>query len=266
MNTRMPMLWGWVTDHRAKRLWLKLISALMVPGILSIPVVSQASNSSSVKNEPSVREEADPWETFNAKMFWFNRNLLDQYVLKPVARGWNFVLPDPVQDSLRNAVDNTQVLTRLVNSLAQGNFAGAGREVARFGINSTIGIGGLFDVAKIGFGIDKSDEDTGQTLGFYGIGPGPYLVLPLLPPMDVRDGIGGIVDAAMNPLNYIIPFAAEADAGTTVGTLFGITATDAVNSRSLNLKRYEGVEEVVVDLYSAVRNAYLQKREAKVRE
>ncbi len=84
--------------------------------------------------------------------------------------------------------------------------------------------------------------------------------------MNVRDGVGAVVDGAMNPLNYIIPFGAEDDAGTTVGTLVGIGATDAVNRRSLNLELYEGAEETVIDLYSAVRNAYLQKRQAKIKE
>jgi len=137
--------------------------------------------------------------------------------------------------------------------------------VARFSLNSTVGVGGLFDVAKDQFGIKKSDEDTGQTLGFYGVGPGPYLVLPLLPPMDVRDGIGSIVDQGLNPLGYLIGFAANAGAAA-VGIRSGIRATDAVNNRSLNLEFFEGVEETVIDPYSAVRNAYLQTRAAKINE
>ena len=166
---------------RAKKFCSEFAFGFIVLGVLSVTAVSYASNTAPVENRPAVEEEMelDPWEPFNAKMFNFNRDFLDHYVLKPVAKAWNFVLPDPVQKSLRNVVDNTNVVTRLVNSLAQGKFAGAGREVARFGINSTVGIGGLFDVAKIGFDIEKSDEDTGQTLGFYGVGTGPYLVLPL---------------------------------------------------------------------------------------
>ncbi len=253
---------------RAKKFRSGFAPGLIVLGIfLSLAAVSQANNTAPVENDPAVEEEeVDPWEPLNAKMFWFNRNLLDQYVLKPVAKAWDFVLPDPVQEGLRNVIDNTNVVTRLVNSIAQGKFAGAGREVARFSMNSTVGVGGLFDVAKNQFGIKRSDEDTGQTLGFYGVGPGPYLVLPLLPPMNVRDGLGGIVDRAMNPINYLIPFAANADAGTTVGTLIGITVTDAVNQRSLNLDAFEGIEEAVIVLYSAVRNANLQKRESKIKE
>ncbi len=232
------------------------------------PGATEASEARAEDAEPDEQEEqqVDPWESFNAKMFRFNHEVLDRYFLKPVAKGWDLVLPDPVQRSLRNAVDNTNFVTRLVNSLAQGKFGGAGRVLARVSINTTIGLGGIFDVAGAGFGIERSDEDTGQTLGFYGVGSGPYLVLPLLPPMNVRDGLGSIVDRAMNPINYLIPFAANADAGTTAGALIGITVTDAVNQRSLNLEAFEGIEEAVIDLYSAVRNGYLQQREAKIKE
>ncbi len=250
------------------RRWVKLTVGFITLLAISAAAASVVREVAAAEGEAIAESEgdSDPWEPFNTKMFRFNHDVLDRYVLKPVAHAWNFVLPDVVQRSLRNAIDNTNMPSRLVNSLAQGKFIGAGREVARFTINTTIGIGGLLDIAKDGLGIDKSDEDTGQTLGFYGVGPGPYLVLPFLPPTDVRDGLGSVLDAAMNPLNYILPFAAGADAGTTVGTLAGIAVTDAVNQRSLNLELYEGVEETVIDLYSAVRNGYLQKREAKIKE
>lgn len=243
----------------------RLVAFLLVVGIVGVPTLLKTQVAFAQASNSAVAEE-DPWESFNTKMFWFNRDVLDQYVIKPLAKGWSFVLPDVARRSLRNAVDNTNVLPRLVNSLAQGKWAGAGRETARFTINSTVGLGGLFDVAKNPLGIRESDEDTGQTLGFYGVGPGPYLVLPFFPVMDVRDGIGYAVDGAMNPLNYLIPFAAEADGGTTAGALIGIGFVDAVNRRSLDLEFYEGVEETVIDLYSAVRNGYLQKREAKIKE
>ena len=200
--------------------------------------------------------EQDPWELFNETMFSFNRNVVDRFILKPVAVVWDALLPDPVQKSLRNALDNLSVVRRLVNNVLQLKMEGVGREVARFTINSTIGVAGLFDVAKDGFGILQSDEDTGQTMGVYGLGHGPYLVLPFLPPMTVRDGIGLAADGAMNPLNYFIPFAATA----------GIYGTNTVNERSLNLDKFERVEETVVDLYSAVRNAYLQRRAAAIKE
>ena len=200
--------------------------------------------------------EQDPWEPFNETMFSFNRQVFDRFLLKPVAIVYDALLPDPVQRSVRNALDNLTVVRRLVNNLLQLKFEGAGREVARFTINSTVGVAGLFDVAKDGFGIQQSNEDTGQTFGVYGAGPGPYLILPFLPPMTVRDGIGLVADGAMNPLNYFIPFGATA----------GIYTTDALNERSLNLDKFERVEETVVDLYSAVRNAYLQRRDKAIRE
>lgn len=206
----------------------------------------------------SAREELeqDPWEPFNDTMFSFNRNVFDRFLLRPAAVVWDALFPDPVLRSVRNALDNIDVVRRLVNNVFQLKIDGAGRELARFTINSTLGIAGLFDVAKDGFGIQQSDEDTGQTMGVYGVGPGPYLILPFLPPMTVRDGIGLAADGAMNPLNYFIPFAATA----------GIYGTDAINERSLNLDRFERVQETVVDLYSAVRNAYLQRRAAAIKE
>lgn len=199
--------------------------------------------------------ENDPWEGFNEKMFRFNREVLDRYVLKPIATGWNFIFPDPVQRGIHNVFDNLAVVRRVVNNALQLKFAGAATEVARFGINSTVGVVGFFDVAKDGFSIEQSDEDTGQTFGVWGMGPGPYLVLPFLPPLTVRDGVGYVIDGAMTPYIYFIPWYAT----------FAGTATNTVNERSLNLDRYERVAETTVDLYSAVRNAYLQRRAAEIK-
>jgi phospholipid-binding lipoprotein MlaA len=144
---------------------------------------------------------------------------------------------------------------RLVNNLLQGNVPGAGRELARFFINTTMGVGGFFEAASE-VGLDPRDKDTGQTFGVYGVGPGPYLVLPFLPPLTVRDGIGFGLDAALDPLLYVSPFAASA--GRRGGTV--------VNDRALNLERFESVEEATLDLYSAVRNAYLSQRQRAIAE
>lgn len=200
--------------------------------------------------------DSDPLEAFNEKMFWFNREVLDRFVLKPAATAWDFILPTPVQKGVHNVFDNLAVVRRVVNNALQLKFTGAAKEAARFTINSTIGVVGFFDIAKDGFGIEQSDEDAGQTFGVWGMGPGPYLVLPFLPPLTVRDGIGYAVDAAMTPYIYFIPW---------YGTI-GITATNMVNERSLNLDRFERVAESTVDLYSAVRNAYLQRRAAAIRQ
>lgn len=200
--------------------------------------------------------ESDPFEGFNEKMFWFNREVLDRYLLKPLATGWDFILPDPVQRGVHNFFDNLQVVRRVVNNSLQAKFGGAGIELARFGINSTIGLVGFFDVAKDAFGIEQRDEDTGQTFGVWGFAQGPYLILPFLPPLTIRDGIGYAFDVAMTPYTYFIPWW---------GSIAG-TATNTVNERSLNLDRFERVAESTVDLYGAVRNGYLQRRAAAVQQ
>lgn len=200
--------------------------------------------------------ENDPFESFNEKMFWFNREVLDRYVLKPIATGWDFILPDPVQRGVHNLFDNLAVVRRVVNNSLQLKFNGAATELARFTINSTVGVVGFFDVAKDAFGIEQRDEDTGQTFGVWGAGPGPYLVLPFLPPLTIRDGIGYAFDVAMTPYTYFIPWW-----GSVVGTL-----TNTVNERSLNLDRFERVAESTVDLYGAVRNGYLQRRAAAIKQ
>ena len=200
--------------------------------------------------------DEDPWEGFNERMFWFNREVLDRFLLKPVATGWDFIFPDPVQRGFHNFFDNLAVVRRVVNNTLQLKLTGAGTELARFTINSTVGVVGFFDVAKDAFGINQRDEDTGQTFGVWGMGPGPYLILPFLPPLTVRDGVGYAFDVAMTPYTYFIPWW---------GSLAG-TATNTVNERSLNLDRFERVTESTVDLYGAVRNGYLQRRAAAIKQ
>lgn len=200
-------------------------------------------------------EEYDPLQPFNENVFSFNRQF-DRFILKPAATAYDWVIPNPVRRSIKNAFDNLGMPRRVVNNLLQAKFRETGRELARFLINTTVGVAGLFDVAKAVFVLEKSDEDTGQTLGVWGVGHGPYLILPLLPPLSVRDGVGAVVDLALDPLNYVLPVAA----------LGGMTAGKTVNERSVNLELYENVEETVLDLYSAVRNAYLQRRQRAIEE
>jgi phospholipid-binding lipoprotein MlaA len=200
--------------------------------------------------------DEDPWEPFNEKMFSFNRDVVDRFLLKPLATGWDFIFPDPVQRGVHNFFDNLAVVRRVVNNTLQLKLTGAGTELARFTINSTIGFVGFFDVAKDAFGIEQRDEDTGQTFGVWGMGPGPYMVLPFLPPLTVRDGFGYVLDTAMTPYIYFLPWW---------GNMAG-TATNTVNERSLNLDRFERVAESTIDLYGAVRNGYLQRRAAAIKQ
>jgi phospholipid-binding lipoprotein MlaA len=220
----------------------------------NVVAAADAPTPTSPLNDDEVLEEYDPWEPFNRRVFAFNRQL-DRFVLKPVATVWDLVLPDLAQESISNFFENLSMPPRLVNHLFQRNIEGAGRELARFSLNLSMGVLGFFDVATE-LGIAKREADTGQTLGVYGAGPGPYLVLPLFPPLTVRDGMGFAVDSAMNPLNYVVPFAANT----------GSRGANIVNERAANLERFEDVEEEVFDLYTAVRNAYLQRRQRSIQE
>jgi phospholipid-binding lipoprotein MlaA len=231
-------------------------------GVLQVPLPASSAETSNegmaqardiAEMEP---EEYDPWEGFNETTFEFNRNL-DRYILKPVAKGYNWITPDEIQIMISNGFDNISFVPRFVNSLLQGKVGGAGRELGRFLINSTAGVGGLFDPAKDVFGIQKSREDFGQTLCVWGAGTGPYVIVPFLEPLTVRDGIGKGVDGFMDPLAYFLPFIWER---------LALKVGDIVNERSLNLDLFQGFEESVIDMYSAVRHAYLQRRLRLCRE
>jgi phospholipid-binding lipoprotein MlaA len=219
-------------------------------------MIAQAPPSPRPAPTDEVDEIYDPWEPFNEKMFDFNVKL-DRYVLKPVARVWKTVVPEPFQVMISNGFDNIRFAPRFVNNVLQGKFGGAGREMSRFLINSTAGIGGLFDPAKDYWGIRPSSEDFGQTLGVWGAGPGPYLVLPVLAPTTVRDGIGMGVDLLMDPFGYYVGF---------FPARFAMKLGDTINDRALNYDLFQGVEETTIDLYSSVRHFYLKRREQQIKE
>jgi phospholipid-binding lipoprotein MlaA len=227
-----------------------------VPTVVRAPLAQAAVSLQRAGGEPDEPfEEYDPWIKFNEKTFDFNY-WFDRRVLKPVAKAYDKVVPDPIQVSIRNAFDNVGSVRRILNATFQGRFRVAGVELGRFLFNTVVGVGGLFDVAKSELGLEQADADTGQTFGVWGAGPGPYLVVPLLPPLTVRDAFGFVGDVLMNPLTWFVPTAAS----------IALTAERTVNERSLNLELFENVEETVLDLYSSVRNGYLQRRHNLVEE
>lgn len=225
-------------------------------------------------DEPAGGEEYDPWESVNTKIFEFNRQV-DRWVLKPAARGYNAVVPNPVQIGISNLFYNIRFPSRLINNLAQGKLSGAGTEVGRFLLNSSFGLGGLVDVAKY-MDITTPEEDTGQTLGYYGVKPGPYVVLPFLPPFTLRDLVGYVGDIALNPINWLVfpiievngipSLVAHHNRTTSSIAQIGGRVEEILNDRSLNLEKFQGVEEATLDLYTAVKNAYIQKRRNQIRE
>ena len=209
-------------------------------------------------DSPSASEQMDydPWESFNDKTFYFNFNLADHYAIKPAAKVWADVLPAKLRQSLANAFYNLAMPRRFVNKVLQGRLPSAGIELTRFVLNTTVGVVGLFDPASH-LGLEKSDADSGETFAVYGAKPGPYLVLPLLPPLDVRDAVGFAADSFMDPLSWFI---------TPLGADFGRAAAQRINERADNMKLYDDVEDTSLDLYAAVRNGYLQRRRKVIRD
>jgi phospholipid-binding lipoprotein MlaA len=201
----------------------------------------------------------DPLAPFNERMFWFNLKL-DHYVLHPVAKGYAYVLPQPARESVGRFFDNVNFIPRFANNLFQLRWAQAAGEVGRFGINSTLGVGGLFDPADKWFGLKENRDDFGLTLAHYGVKPGPYVVWPVLGPSTVRDTVGLAADGAMWPLPYFVPWYVwlPADAGKA--------AMEAVNYRSLHLNMFEDADRYAVDLYGAVQDGYMQRRAASQKE
>jgi len=226
------------------------------------------------KSDAGGGDEYDPWEPFNTKMFEFNRQM-DRFVLKPVAKGYDFIVPDLVQVGISNMFYNLRFGPRFLNNVFQGKLKGAGIEVGRFLLNSTVGIAGFFDLAKK-IDLVTPEEDFGQTLGFYGVKPGPYLVLPFMPPFTIRDFTGYVGDIFLNPINWLVAPIIEVDGvpsviahknrTTTTIVQIGARVGEIVNERSRNLEKFQGVEEATLDLYTAVRNAYLQTRARMIKE
>jgi phospholipid-binding lipoprotein MlaA len=219
-------------------------------------------------------EEYDPWEPFNTFVFEFNRQV-DKYALKPVAQGYDFIIPDFVQVGISNMFYNLRFPQRFLNNVFQGKVKGAGIEVGRFLLNTAVGYAGFLDLAKE-IDLVTPDEDFGQTLGFYGVKPGPYLVLPFLQPFSLRDFGGYVTDIFLNPINWLVAPIIEVEGvpsliahknRTTTSLLqIGTRVGEIVNERSRNLEKFQGVEEATLDLYTAVRNAYLQSRTRAIRE
>ncbi|MCR8923551.1 VacJ family lipoprotein [Dasania sp. GY-MA-18] len=195
-----------------------------------------------------IENPRDPWEGLNRKVFVFNDNA-DHYVLAPVARGYRAVTPDPVETGIRNVFSNLLEITTIANDLLQLEFAQAGADTGRFLINSTVGLLGIFDVASK-VGLEKHDQDFGLTLASWGLGSGPYVVLPLVGPSTLRDSAGIVVDSAssdyMNELEH-------------VPTRNQVKALQIVNVRAGLLKAEELVSG---DRYVFIRDAYLQRRDA----
>ncbi|HSY04527.1 MAG TPA: VacJ family lipoprotein [Steroidobacteraceae bacterium] len=200
---------------------------------------------------PGPRNPRDPWERMNRATYRFN-DKLDKAILRPVARGYQKVTPQFAQTGVRNFFDNLNYTIVMLNDLLQGQIKPFCSDTARLVVNTTIGIGGLFDPATR-MGLDKNDRDLGQTFGKWGIKTGPYVVLPLLGPSDVRDAFGRLGDDFSTPRQYI----------RNVYWNYGLWALDAVDTRA-RLLPVDRLLDSAYDPYAFMRNAYLQRRDFKV--
>jgi phospholipid-binding lipoprotein MlaA len=220
--------------------WSNQLAQLCVcASLLLVPFAAQAAT------------EDDPWESVNRPIYQFN-DFVDTYALKPIAQGYEFVTPQFVEDGIHNMFRNVGDVTNLANNILQAKPAAAGIDTARILLNTTLGIAGFFDVGTK-MGLQRSDEDFGQTLGYWGVGSGPYVMLPLLGPSTLRDAPSKFVDSYTGPYPYINDVPVR-------NSVFGLNIVDTRASLLSAEKLING------DKYIFIRNAYLQNREFKVKD
>lgn len=199
------------------------------------------------------RDPRDPWEGFNRGVYRFNETF-DEYLAQPVARAYVAVLHQEIRTRVSNFFSNIQDLLIGANNFLQGKFEDGVNDWARFAFNSTIGLFGIHDVASDFPGLEKHNEDFGQTLGRWGAGSGPYLILPFLGSSTVRDAAGTAVDWAVQPVGEVRPIALR-------NTLYGVYFVD---TRAQLLEASRILEEAALDKYVFQRDAYLQRRRSLI--
>lgn len=201
-------------------------------------------------------EISDPFEDYNRFMFGFNEGVYDN-LLEPIARGYRDFIAEDIRMAISNIFDNALAPVKLVSSFLQGDLDKTGRVIGRTLINTTLGIGGIFDVADKGFGISSVNEDLDQTLGSYGVPTGPYIVLPLLGPTTVRGIFGKAGGSFLSPTFHFAP-------GFEVGA--GLTVSEKINQASFILDDKKQLEESTIDEYESMKDFYNQYRFGLVNE
>jgi len=216
--------------------------------------------------EAGIPTVSDPLSAYNRAMTKFNDKFFDM-LLSPASRGYSAVVPEGGRGGVRRFFKNLFYPLRFTNNVLQVKYEQAAVETARFLVNSTVGLLGFFDPAKEWFDLEAYPEDFGQTLGFYGVGPGFHLVLPFLGPSNLRDTIGLIPDAYMIPTTYLsaiqISGTSESD---RVLIAIGVESYRRLNDASLSLEEYESLRRDALDLYTFLRDAYERNRQVKIKE
>jgi len=234
--------------------------------LVQISVVNAGSTGNEeIKGSKNTANEC--FEGVSRAMFKLN-NTLDRVVFEPVAKGYR-AIPSPVRKGTGNAVDNLRSLLTLTNNILQGEFGRAGNTAARFGINTTAGILGIFDPAsKMGFE-DQGKEDFGQTMGVWGAESGCYFVLPVLGPTTTRDAIGLVGNTIIDPV-YQITHNTEirneivGNGNYSEHNYYYYRGTGAVDFRAKNIESWNTLEETSIDLYASLKSLYLQNRNKKI--
>ncbi len=210
-----------------------------------------------------VKHDFDPLSGYNKIMTNINDKFY-MHILFPVAKGYKKVVPKPARESVSNFFQNIFFPVRFVNNLLQFKFKNSFEELERFVINSTIGIAGLFDVAGNKMKIYAHNEDFGQTLGYYGIGGGFYIVLPILGPSNLRDTVGLVADSFIDPKIYIDNRDYNLVDDDTQS--FGVNSFNVINRASFDYRKYEAIKKGNVVLYPVLKDLYEKHRNKLIRE
>jgi phospholipid-binding lipoprotein MlaA len=222
-----------------------------VIGILALALLGSGCASTDTTEQADATVVSDPLEGMNRFFFDINERL-DRDAGKPVATAYRQDVPQRVRGSLHNVLDNLGGPVNVANDLLEAQFENAGIAAGRFLVNTTVGVVGIFDVAT-GWGMPDRDRDFGETLGTYGVPPGPYLVLPLRGSTDVRDFAGNYVDGFATPLHFV-----RYDGNNYVGWMR--STLGSLDNRSANIITYEDIERTSVDYYAAMRTHYMERR------
>lgn len=249
------------TPPRRVAAWLAIVACFAAPATATAQATSSDAVATAAAADSTTSETAsdaipgsnDPWEPFNRTMFDFNEGL-DRWVIKPAAVGWDTVLPRPAQVSVDNFFDNLKFPARFVNDLLQGEIDPAAVTLCRFVVNTTAGLGGFIDWGT-DMGLPKHSADFGQTLGRWGVPPGPYIVWPVFGSSNPRDTVGIAADS------YLDISALFGD----IATLAAARVVQTVNTRSLLLDEVDTAREASLDFYIAVRTAYFERRQRLIR-
>ncbi len=235
-----------------RHLLTRVATMLAVCAGLALTGCATASPASGAKPDPDDPSVIDPLEPLNRAIFGFN-DALDGAILKPVARGYQTVVPVLLRDGIANFFANLADLWTSANQMLQGKPSEGVSDLARFAINSTLGLGGLVDLASP-MGLERHEEDLGQTLGVWGVPSGPYLVLPFFGPSSFRDGPTRVVEIFLDPVDYIGPRR----------EVVALWLTRAVDGRARLFAAEKVLEGAALDKYSFVRDSWLQRRRNQI--